>query len=233
MNTPAALVPVAFIDACCLVALLKREVLLACAREGLFQPRWSSHVLDEAEWALTRIGTKIGVKAGADREATAHGATAAAADIRRQLVQDFPEALVDGVPEAADCAAWLAPRFSNRKRILRDDDDLHVLAGGLAAQARFLVTENLRDFPNRALRPVGLRAMNVDRFVGWLADRAPENVLRALHAARHRLEADGRLANPFPLALRQAGLHAALALVGDGPEQERAQCAASVAEPSR
>ena len=53
------------------------------------------------------------------------------------------------------------------------------------------VTANLRDFPRRALAPVGLRAIHPDEFLRDLCLRAPETVLAAVQATEARARAAG------------------------------------------
>lgn len=188
--------PLAFMDACCLVSLLKRELCLAFAEAGLCRLFWSSKVLDEAEWALSRM---LVVRDGAERaEADAH-----AAIVRHSLERDWPAALVPD-PFA----------FLDRCPPLRDTNDRHVVAGALAAGASLIVTENLRDFPRRKLAPLGLGATNAQGFLASCFDRRPEAAARAVGLVRERLEGGRVLFRPFPVALAQAGLGALALRIG-------------------
>ncbi len=55
------------LDACVLYPTVMREVLLGCAKRGLFEPRWSVRILEE--WA------RAAGKLGADQEVWARGKT--------------------------------------------------------------------------------------------------------------------------------------------------------------
>ncbi|SIP99411.1 PIN domain-containing protein [Paracoccus thiocyanatus] len=74
---------------------------------------------------------------------------------------------------------------------LPDPADRHVVECALAAGAQAIVTANLRDFPHRALAPVGLRAIHPDEFLRDLYLRAPDPVLAAVGATQARARAAG------------------------------------------
>jgi hypothetical protein len=57
----------AFLDACTLASVLKRNLLLSLAEAEFFRLRWSKRVLDETEGALEKIHAKRGHTDAADR----------------------------------------------------------------------------------------------------------------------------------------------------------------------
>lgn len=61
---------------------------------------------------------------------------------------------------------------------LPDPEDRHVLAAAIKAGAQEIVTNNLRDFPNNALRPWNIRAVSPDEFVLHQIDLKPGVVVR-------------------------------------------------------
>ena len=73
---------------------------------------------------------------------------------------------------------------------LPDQDDRHVLAAAILSGADTIVTFNLKDFPENALKPYGIEAQHPDEFLNCQLDLAPNVVCAA--AKRHR----GRLKNP-------------------------------------
>jgi len=53
---------------------------------------------------------------------------------------------------------------------LPDPDDRHVLAAAIRAQADFILTFNLKDFPDSILLSHGIRAVHPDEFLSMLLD---------------------------------------------------------------
>jgi hypothetical protein len=67
---------------------------------------------------------------------------------------------------------------------LPDPDDRHVLAAAIRAGADLILTFNLKDFPEEALRPYGIESQHPDDFLMLQLDLAPNIVCAA--AKRHR-----------------------------------------------
>lgn len=67
---------------------------------------------------------------------------------------------------------------------LPDADDRHVLAAAIEAHADVIVTANLRDFPDSALHPHGIRAIHPDEFVLRLLDEDEETVCSVIRKQR-------------------------------------------------
>jgi hypothetical protein len=145
----------AFLDACALFPPLSRGLLLSAAAEGLYEPAWSAGVIDEWAWANRRDH-------GPDGEAAVRAEAAA-------MAARWPRAEAAAEPDAA--------------LSLPDAGDVHVLSAALAAGADLLVTYNLRDFPARKLRGLGLAPIHPDAFLWELAGAAPEAMGRALSRA--------------------------------------------------
>lgn len=126
------------LDACVLYPTVLRQILLKCASAGLFQPNWSSRILEE--WALAVVAN-FPEQEGAVRVEIAlaqHG---------------FPNAEV--VVNAGDL-----PRFE-----LPDPNDVHVLGAAIVARAEMLVTINLRDFPRETCAAFGVEVLHPDLFL--------------------------------------------------------------------
>ncbi|MEM8822221.1 MAG: PIN domain-containing protein [Pseudomonadota bacterium] len=149
-----------FLDACVLYPTVLREILLGCAREGLYRPLWSPRVLEE--WARAASKQPEG-------EAIARGEIAAL--------------------RAAWPLSEVSPGDGTMARLwLPDPNDVHVLAAASDAGADILVTFNLRDFPKRDIMAEGLAAQGPDRFLMdlWLRDGA--SVAAAVETVRETAE---------------------------------------------
>ncbi|WP_420567398.1 RSP_2648 family PIN domain-containing protein [Thalassovita sp.] len=136
------------LDTCVLYPTVMREVLLAVARTGAFQPLWSTRILEE--WA--RAARKLGPT----------GEAQARAEIA--LVQaNWPGAEV----------TW-PPSLENRL-YLPDPADVHVLAAAIAGSADVLLTMNAKDFPKHTLTEEGLSRQTPDELLYscWLDAPAP------------------------------------------------------------
>ena len=152
----------AVLDACVLYPTVMREVLLAAAEQGFFEPLWSKTILQE--W-LAAAG-----KSGEGEKAFAEGDQAL-------LKSRWPDALVDE-PEG------LADHF-----YLPDPNDRHVLATAVGAQAPVIVTMNLRDFPVGILAEHGLSAIHPDALLRGFYDADAGKMRAAAERVRATAEA--------------------------------------------
>lgn len=168
--------PRAFLDACVLYPPVVRGCLLHAAGQGLFDPLWSPRVLEE--WARA-----------AERERGPQGGAMAREEAAAMNAR-WPEGAHDPDPGAA-------ARFD-----LPDADDVHVLAAALAGRADYLVTFNLKDFPARKLRDLGLAPLTPDHMLWEMAGRAPEQVAEAIRRALGALN----MRDPAQTALKRAHL---------------------------
>lgn len=129
------------LDSCVLVPGGLRDDLLSIAAEGLFRPVWSSEIL--AEVGRTLSGPRFSLRA----DAIAH--------LLGEMWATFPHAGVDGwearvrwVPDAVDA------------------QDRHVVAAALAAEARIIVTVNVRHFAVEELASsLGIEVKRPDDFL--------------------------------------------------------------------
>lgn len=168
VDTPSTGVPAVFIDACVLAGAIKRHLVLSLAEAGLIYPRWSEHVLFETGHAHARI---VSTEPGRD-------GAGEAAQIVTGLEAAFPEAMV---PRAAAEAIIIEAR-------LPDIDDAHVIQAAAAGQAAFILTDNMKDFPRKALSPLGLYARPTGEFLGSALSKQPKQTRAALMAAADRLD---------------------------------------------
>lgn len=120
------------------------DVLLSLADAGMFEPLWSDAVLMEAHEAL------LGIRPQASQQINSYiGA----------IKRSYPYACVP------------ADEFAIDVPILPDPNDRHVLAAAVGGGARWVVTYNLKDFPAKALIPLGIEPISPDSFLCLLLER--------------------------------------------------------------
>jgi hypothetical protein len=173
----------ALLDACVLVPVLQRNVLLSLAEAGFYRARWSARILSEFERSLPRASARV----------TPDQATLQ----RARMEVAFEEALVEGHEALA-----------LRMEALPDPDDAHVIAAAVCCSAGVIVTANLRDFPPESLAAFGVQAVGPDDFIADAIDLDQERAVKALAAMRARLRspemtADALLERLNALDLRQ------------------------------
>ncbi|EAQ03405.1 hypothetical protein OB2597_02257 [Pseudooceanicola batsensis HTCC2597] len=155
------------LDACVLYPTVMREVLLATARAGLYQPLWSARLLEEWARAAARIDPVQ------EMQARSEAAMANAA---------FPRASVT-VPEGLENRLWLP-----------DPADIHVLAAAVAGHADGIVTMNAKDFPRNILAEEGLTRADPDTLLLGFFEARPEvtrHAAGAVLAEARRLSDEG------------------------------------------
>lgn len=142
----------AFLDACVIVPLAPCDTLLRMADAGAFRPVWSQNVLDEALRALERIHPDVDPSRFHSRF--------------RSMNEAFDDALIEG---------W-EPLVAGIE--LPDPNDAHVVAAALLGKADLIVTENVKDFPDSVLAPLGLEAIRTDAFLLDQFDLSPSGACR-------------------------------------------------------
>ena len=155
--------PRVLIDTCVLYPTVMREIVLAVARTGLFEPIWSARILEE--WA------RAAVKLGRDGEAQARSEIAL-------LKAAWPKSERAAAPQVAQ-RLWLP-----------DGDDIHVLAVAVDSSADMIMTLNAKDFPRATLAEEGLERVDPD---GYLMDLWMEDFAAVEQAAQGVLETACRL----------------------------------------
>lgn len=168
------------LDACVLFPTVLREILLAAADEGLFEPLWSARILEE--WA--RAARKIGPT----------GEAQARAEIAL-LAARFPKSSIR-VNDGTQARLWLP-----------DPNDIHVLAAAIDGHADMLITLNIKDFPRADLFAEGIARETPDALLYDLWLTQPDAIERAVtrvHAEAARLEGT---AIDLRALLKRARLH--------------------------
>ncbi len=173
------------VDACSLFSPLTRNLLLSLAEGEFFRLRWSTRILDEVERAIARSYARNAIYDGAERAARARGA----------MDRAFEEATVTGYEE-------LLLNFED----LPDANDAHVIAAALEARASVIVTENLKHFPGRTLRPLDLEAKRADEFIADTIDLDLDRAVAIFRNMRERFKRPEKTAEALLLDMEACGL---------------------------
>jgi len=151
----------AFLDTCVLFPQYLCDTLLTQADAETFRPLWSDGVLRELGQVLAR-------EAGLSEEAVEYRLD--------QMRGAFPDAEITGYESLID-------GMTNHQK------DRHVLAAAVRANVEILLTFNLRDFPESALKPFDIVAVHPDDFLlnqldlfpGVVVDCLDQQVARYTH----------------------------------------------------
>lgn len=144
----------AFLDTCVLYPQYLSDTLLWQAESGTFRPLWSYDVLTELGRALSDPG-----KANLPQDKVERRL--------RQMQTTFPDAEVKGYEHLVD-------------GMTADPKDRHVLAAAVRANAEVLVTFNLKDFPESAVKSFDITVVHPDDFLLDQIDLYPARVLGCL-----------------------------------------------------
>jgi PIN domain len=145
---------IAFLDANVLYPARLRDLLMHLAMRRLFRPRWSARVHEE--WITAVLHDRPDL-------------TAAQLQRTCRLMDDnIDDALVGGYEPIMD------------QLTLPDANDRHVLAAAIHCGANFIVTINLRDFPDEILTHYGITPLHPDLFVSRLLEADPAEFIDAL-----------------------------------------------------
>jgi len=149
-------VRVVLADADVLYSRVLRDDRLNAADEEVITINWSDRILEEmAEHLVENVAGFTGESA--ERLVAAMNST-------------FPLAAIE--PTTADY-------LELQSFALPDDDDRHVLAAVIAAEANVLCTANTKDFPTDVAVALGFEVMNPDLLLSALISEFPEQMLTA------------------------------------------------------
>lgn len=128
----------AVLDACVLYGAYPRDLLLTFMEESLFIGHWNEQILDEYSRNLIKNRPELINKVNRTI---------------KLIKEFFPEALVEG--------------FESLEQSLElpDPNDRHVLAAAIQSESQFIVTHNLKDFPNGYLAEFNVEAISLDWFL--------------------------------------------------------------------
>lgn len=175
-------------DACVLYPASIRDLVIELARTGLLRAKWTARI--HGEW----INAVLRKRPELERVRLEHVAQLMNSAVLDCLVTGF-ESLERGLTS------------------LPDLDDRHVLAAAIHCGAQEIVTFNVRDFPERVLRPYGIRAIHPDEFVEHLFDLNAKAVCDAVRRIRRRLVNPPRSAEEMIQSYERNGLEASASML--------------------
>lgn len=178
----------ALLDANVLYPAPVRDLLLQLAVTDLFKAKWSADIHREWMEALLRN------EPGRDR---------AKLERTRDLMDSATrDALVTGYES-------LIPSLN-----LPDPKDRHVLAAAIAGRCDVIVTQNLKHFPDDALKPFGIEAQHPDEFLCNHMHLATGLFCSAVAKVRARLNNPPYTVEEYLSILTQQGLVATASELG-------------------
>jgi PIN domain len=98
---------------------------------------------------------------------------------------------------------------------LPDPDDRHVLAAAITANAKIIITFNLKDFPDSILVRYGIVAQHPDVFVSDIIERYPQQVLQSVDTIVSRLKNPPQTFDNHLETLANQGLITSVAMLRD------------------
>jgi predicted nucleic acid-binding protein len=152
---------VAVFDACILYPFHLRNALVQAAVDRLVEACWTDEMHDEWIRNLAARAPAVPIER--------------LQNTRQLMNEALPRALVSG--------------YENHISLvnLPDPNDRHVVAAGIAAGASIILTWNVRDFPAKELKKLGLRRETPDVFLSGLYDKVPDLTISSLANARRNL----------------------------------------------
>jgi hypothetical protein len=176
------------LDACTLYPAALRDVLMRLGVHGLVLARWTEVIHDEWMAAVLR-----------DRPDLTRGRL----QRTRELMDQYAEgSLVAGYE-------WRIPGLE-----LPDENDRHVLAAAIEAEADMILTWNLRDFPEAVLASHGLRVATPDELLAELMGTYQAEMIGILREARLSLKHPPLDAAEYLEILRVQGLGRTCGVLG-------------------
>ncbi|PTM01982.1 MAG: nuclease [Bacteroidetes bacterium] len=131
-----------------------RDLLFWFASYDLFTPKWSKHIFEEWESVMERKDIPL-------------------KEIKKRISkaqQAFPDALVENYEPIISALT------------LPDEKDRHVLAAAIKTNANVIVTNNIKDFPDKYLSGFGLTAKTADDFLTDTIDLNNDLAIEAFRA---------------------------------------------------
>ena len=142
---------IAVLDTNVIFPIITRDLLFWFAFYELYTPKWSNTIFEE--WKIVMLRKGITNEEAEKRVQRANSA--------------FPDALVSNYESLI------------ANLTLPDENDRHVLAAAIKSNADVIVTNNLKDFPEKYLNSFGVKAKSADDFLTDIIDLNPEIAIKA------------------------------------------------------
>jgi len=152
----------ALLDANVLYPAPMRDILLQLALTDLYKAKWTADI--HREWIEALL------------EKQPHRERAALERTRDLMDRSTPDCLIAGYEP-------MIPILQ-----LPDPDDRHILAAAVVGRCDVIVTQNLKDFPEKLLSAYGIEAQHPDDFLCNHLDLAPGLFCDAIRKVRVRLK---------------------------------------------
>ena len=161
-------------DANVLYSRVLRDYLLYAMTKRIIGVKWSAAILDEVVKHLIENVGGFDAESGERLVAAMNGT--------------FPNSKVAPAAENVEAVAAQA---------MPDEDDRHVLAAAVAADADVLCTDNIKHFPPDVMAAVGIEAMTADDLLSQLVEEFEDDMLvvhrdRGLTSSRSHRRVDHR-----------------------------------------
>lgn len=151
--------PVAVLDSCALFPNLLRDTLLSAAEAGLYRVHWSQEILDGVTRNL----------------------------IARQILTSSKAAYLEEVVKSYFCDALVEVPAELVFQMTNHEGDRHVLAAAVQAEAKVIVTFNLKHFSLASTRPWGIEAQHPDLFLLDLLEESRSLMVEVIKEQAARL----------------------------------------------
>lgn len=145
-------------DSCVLYPAPLRDLLMRLALIDLFQAKWTNNIHEE--WIRNLLKNRPDLT----KERLEMIRIKMDLHVRDCLVEGYEE-LIEGIK-------------------LPDNDDRHVLAAAIKANARTIITYNLSDFPSKVLAKYGIGVQHPDEFMRHLLELVPAKVIKTVQDTR-------------------------------------------------
>ena len=166
-------------DACVLYPAPIRDLLMEIAISDLVAAKWTDAIHDE--WTRNLVANRPELQDRVHR-------------VQELMEEAIPDALVENYEQ-------LIPSLE-----LPDPDDRHVLAAAIMAGAQIIVTNNLKDFPERILEVYGIEVLHPDEFIEHQLGLSEAVVIGCAKRIRSRLINPEKSADEYLESLASAGL---------------------------